>query len=289
MIAVLQKLYKLDPSNTNVTSQLVDLLAMSKDPTKAIPILDDLIGQNPGDPALLETKWKLLLKLERFKDAIPFGEAMVKSDPKKADSNYFSRQMYSAAKDSNWAKVAEFAAGGSKVAPKNVEFANLEAQARNNLNQLPEALAAVNRSLAIDPKQQQIALLKGQILLSMKQYDSLLALARQRVAAGDPKKQWGDFVTSPAQKAVETAQASSSVDDWQKALSLSQYADSLGPSANTQFFIGVSAFYIMADLATKAGQEKSCDKAKAAEALSVMVQMNMAQGGSVSPPTAKTL
>ena len=70
-VAASIKLMKLLPNDQSLGASVINLLANSNEPEKALPIIDDLLSQNQGDPALLQTKWRLLLKLGREKDAIP--------------------------------------------------------------------------------------------------------------------------------------------------------------------------------------------------------------------------
>ena len=302
-LAAAIKLQKLDPSNQSLGANVVTLLANSPEPEKALPIVDELLSQNAGDPNLLNIKWKLLQKLNRFKESIPVGEAMVRSDTALADSTYYFRQMWAAYTDSNWVKSAEFAGGGARKYTKDAEFPYMQGNAYRKSGKLAEAGQAYRRTLALNPTTptpKDVRLLLATTFTELNQLDSVVALSRAAVAAGDDKKIWGQLLLKPAQatfqaaQAAKTAQASSWVDDFKKSLALAQYADSLDSSPTSHFFIGLSAYFIAADViqqlqdgnTAKLPADRMCPLAKSAEDYFALVQVHLPKGGSLDPQNA---
>jgi tetratricopeptide (TPR) repeat protein len=289
-LAAALKLRQMQPGDADAAATLIQLLVASNDAEKALPIIDELLAQNQGDPILLNTKWRLLLKLERRKDAIPVGEMMVRSDTSLADSLYYFRQMYSALQDSNWAKAAEFGGAGAKKFTKDADFPYQQANAYRKLGKIPEAIQAYRHTLTLnptDPKPSTLRLLLATEFTELNQLDSVVALSRVAIAAGDDKKNWGTLMLKPTQAAFAAAQASKSVDDFRASLALAQYADSLDSSPTSHFFIGVSAFQIGIDALQKLQTEKTCANAHTAEDYFTIAQLNMPAGGSVDAGTAK--
>jgi len=119
------RIYRADPSNTAIATSIVDELARSGAPDKALPIIDSLLKDNPGDPGIMRTKWLLQLKGKQYKQALATGEEIIKVDTSFATADYFSRSIGAAQSDSNAAAVQQLAAKASQKFPKEASFANL--------------------------------------------------------------------------------------------------------------------------------------------------------------------
>ena len=289
------RIYRADPSNTAIAQSIVQQLVNSGAPDKALPIIDSLLVQNPGDPNMLRTKWLLQLRAKRFKDALKTGEEYVKSDTSKADVDYFNRQIGAAQSDSNVAAVQELAARAAKKFPKEVSFPLLLSQSAYKAGQLQQALMGAQQAAAIDPKNAQVALFEVVILNQMNQPDSALAVAQRAVAAGVPKESLADAVAGIPGAALNKAKASNARADWQAALVTSAKVDSLAPSAQTKYFVGVSAFQVGVDAANnvqtitkakKPDKAEACSEAKVAEDMFATASINMPAGASIDKATA---
>jgi len=148
------RIWRADPSNTTIATSIVNILATSGSPDKAIPIIDTLLAQNPGDPAMLDTKWKLLLNAKRWKEAIAAGEEVAKADTSKATLAFFQRQIGAAQNDSNTAKVQEIASRAAAKFPKDLDMQLLLTQSYRKSGQLQQALEhgrqAIDGEIAAD-------------------------------------------------------------------------------------------------------------------------------------------
>ena len=260
------RIYRADPSNTTVANSIVMLLARSGAPDKALPIIDSLLVQNPGDPSMLRTKWLLQLRAKQFKSALASGEEYIKAVPDSANVAYFQRQIGAAQSDSNGAAVQQLAGRGAQKFPKEVSFPLLLAQSAYKAGQLQQALMNAQQAAAIDPKNPSVALFEVVILNQLNQPDSALAAASRAVAAGVPKDSLAAAVASIPGAALKKAQDSKTRADWQSALAITSKVDSLAPSAQTKFYIGVAAFQIGADAVSsiqELAKAKKPDKAQA--------------------------
>ncbi|MHB1862711.1 MAG: tetratricopeptide repeat protein [Gemmatimonadaceae bacterium] len=291
VIQTLLKLYKLQPQDQTLATRIVDALAASPDPAKALPILDDMLKQNPGDPNMLAQKWKLQAKLNDLQGAIVTGEQMVRADTSLADSAYYHRQIAMATTDSNWAKVAQYAAEGEKKFPKDPQLPYLGGVALRNVKQLPDAAASFRQALALDPKNSNAQLYLAQTYSDLGQTDSVVAMADAALAAGGNKDVWGPMLLKPAQDAFTAAQADSTnaIPNYTKAYKYAMHADSLAPSKYTKFFAAVSAFQIGTDVYRRATAQKSCDLSKQANDLLNTTQYFLPEGGSVAPQAAASI
>ncbi len=295
VIATMLRMYKLEPQDQSLANRIIELLGAS-DPAKALPILEDMLKQNPGDPHMLEQKWKLLAAVGNLKEALATGEMMARVDSTLADSNYFHRQIAMATTDSNWAKVAEYAGAAEKKFPRNPQFPFLQGVALRNTNQLPAAAAAFRRALDADPKDSTARLYLGQTFSDLHQTDSVVAIADAAIAAGGSKATWGPMLIAPAQDAFTVAQGDSThaLENFEKAYRYAMHADSVAPSKYTKFFAAVSAFQIGTDAYTKAAAlqktpEKACPLARQADDLFTNAQLFLPEGGAVSPETASRI
>ncbi|HEU4989067.1 MAG TPA: tetratricopeptide repeat protein [Gemmatimonadaceae bacterium] len=293
-ISAMEKLYQLEPQNLTLAGQIVDALAAS-DPSKALPILQQLLKQSPGDPTLLSQMWKLQAKLNMFHDAIATGEQMVRADSSLADSSYFHRQIAMATTDSNWAKVAEYAAEGEKKFPKDAQLPFLGGVAQRNLKQFDQAAASFRSALAVDPSNNNAKLYLAQTYSDLGMPDSVVKIADAAIAGGGDKATWGPMLLAPVQDLLgktktDTANATQY---YKRAFDLSMHADSVAPSPTAHFFIGVTAIQLAVDgmrrsqtAAQGKQMDEACSAAKDAQNYFTQAQLHMPQGGQVDAATA---
>jgi tetratricopeptide (TPR) repeat protein len=184
------RIYRADPSNSSIAQSIVQELAQSGAPDKALPIIDSLISSNPGDPNMLKTKWLLQLRASKFKARNRTGEELVKIDTAAATLDYYQRQIGAAQSDSNSAKITELASKASQKFRKEVSFPMLLSQTYYRAGQLQQALDAANKATAIDPKDVrgwQLAMVAAK---DMNRPDSVLAIGQR--ALGGRRRQGAD-------------------------------------------------------------------------------------------------
>ena len=87
---------------------------------------------NPGDPAVIETQWKLLQATSQWKRAIAAGEEMVKFDSTKADTSYFRRQVGAAYQDGQPQLALQFLARGTQKFPRDTRLLQAYSNELNN-------------------------------------------------------------------------------------------------------------------------------------------------------------
>lgn len=306
-VAALLALYALEPSNPTLQAQVIAELAKLRKPETALPIIDTLLMQNPGDPQLLRQKWLLTLQAAFSADsalrpalaarALAAGEEMVRSDTTMADSTYYVRQIV-AANALTPPRGVEFASRAVQKFPRSAEFWALKASAERKAGQLQMAMDSERRALAIDPKLPNGNLMLAQLYLEMNQPDSAVAAARRAVAGGEDPKTWGQFLLGPTQATFKQGQATDSVIYYERALALAQESDRLGPTAASKFFVGLSSFQVGIDalrLADPLQRQKRPDKAKIcvlgrkSQDMFLLTQTNMPAGGSLDANTARTV
>ncbi|MDB4907524.1 MAG: hypothetical protein JWO05_2308 [Gemmatimonadetes bacterium] len=288
-VQALLKLYTLDPGNQSLLQSVIAELAKLGQPEKALPIIDTVLIQNPGDPQLLRQKYALLYRAQQWKNVLATGAELEKADTSAADNNFFSRLADAAQKDSQPQLAAQIASRAVAKFPKSADLYLLQAGALEKSGQLQQAADALNRGLAIDPKLEHGYLLLARIQGSMNQTDAATATARKAVAAGEDPKIWGAMLLSPTQVLYKAASESKKPEDYQKVLSLAQLSDSLSQSPTAKFFKGIAAFQIGYDAVQNAQKSKSCALSKTAQDMFVIVQTDMPAGGQIDKATAAQL
>jgi len=289
------RIYRADPSNASVAQGIVNDLAQSGAPDRAIPIIDSLLIQNPGDPQMLRTKWLLQLRAKQYKQAIATGAEIVKLDTSFATVDYFNRMIGAAQSDSNAAAVQQLAAQASQKFPKELSYPMLQAQSAFKSGQLQQAIQAAQRASQIDPK----APGPWQFILAaqsqMNMPDSMLATAQKAIAAGVPKDSIGASLLGVVAPALKKAQETHAREDWEAALKAAQTVDAIIPSPQTAFYVGVSSFTIGQDAignvqklykGSKDDKAKACAEIKVAEDSFTNVAISMPKGGSVNKEAA---
>jgi len=301
-VRTLLNILALEPNNPTRHAQIITELAKLGKPAVAIPIVDSLLLQNPGDPQLLRHKWLLSLAAAAaaaasgdtasapvlYGKAVTAGEEMVRADSTLADSVYFSRQL-AAASGSSPQRAVEFASRAVQKFPTNPELWAIKAQMERKAGQLQMAEQSIRRALYIDPKFPNARLLQAQVFIEMGQPDSAVAITRSAVASGEDPKMWGGMLLGPTQAAFRKAEETKDPSDYEKALALAEESDKLSPSATGKFFVGVSAFQIGMRALQDAQKPKSCPLARRAQDMFVKTQIAMPGGGSVDAGTARTI
>ncbi|HET7552409.1 MAG TPA: tetratricopeptide repeat protein [Gemmatimonadaceae bacterium] len=281
-----------DPKNTRLVLDVSQKIAASGRAERAKPIIVKAVEENPGDPSLIRLKWLILSATKDYAEAAAAGEQMVKVDTSAADTSFFIRQaaLYASAEQPQ--KAAETTARGVAKFKNNADLWALNSQTQRLAGQSQAAVEAANTAIKLDPKAEHVYLRKAQAELDLKQPDSALATLRAGLAAGQDSTTLGQFILalgSQAYKAASDTTHPPKIEDFQRAVSILALADSVAPSEQAKFVMGVSAFRI-GDLAVRQNQkEKSCDLAKLAQESFLTAQVNIAAGGKVDPQTAQTL
>jgi tetratricopeptide (TPR) repeat protein len=154
-----------------------------------------------------------------------------------------------------------------------------------------QALEAITRALTIDAKNSTALLTKADIQADLNQTDSAIAtlkLAAAQAANGD-KAPIGQRLLILGNRSFKAAQASQKREDWERAVAVISQADSIAPSPQSKFLLGVAAFQTGDKAVRESQSTKSCDLAQEADRMFVIVQLELPKGASVQPQTAGQL
>jgi tetratricopeptide (TPR) repeat protein len=267
-VKLLVQLLAIEPYNQSLQNSVITELAKLGKPSVAIPIVESLLKQNPGDPALLRQRWQLMsadaasadsaTKAAKIDRMLAAGEDMIKADTMLADSTYFFRQV-AAAMAASPQKGIEWTSRAVQKYPTNQDYWWYKASQERKAGQTQAASQSLSRLLILNPKYPDATVMLGQLYIDQGMNDSAIAVARRSVANGEPKATWGRFLVGPTnaqyQKAAAADQAATAdsankdkravaTTEFEATLALAQESDKMSPTPQSKFFIGVSSFQI---------------------------------------------
>jgi len=284
-----------DSKNLRLVEDVTQKIAASGRAQRAKPIIIQAVADNPGDPTLIHLKWLILQATKDYPEAATTGEQMVQADTSLADTTYFVRQAALYALANQPQKAAETTAKGVAKFKNDAALWSLDAQTQRLAGQTQAAVDAANQAIKIDPKAEHVFLRKAQAEMDLKQPDSAMVALKQAMANGEDKNTVGTFLLVLGNTAFQSAQADTAnghkpdVPEFQRAVAVLSAADSIAPSPQTKFLLGVSYFRI-ADIAIRQNQtDKKCDLGKIGQDALLNAQINLQAGGSVDPKTAGQL
>ncbi|MDF2775210.1 MAG: hypothetical protein K0S86_4710 [Geminicoccaceae bacterium] len=264
-IEALTRLISLDPNNTRLQTQVVEILAGSGKAALALPIVDDAVKNNPGDPSLVKLQWLVHFAARDIKGALTVGEEMVKLDTASADTNFFIRQAAGYAADSQFQKAAETLAKGRAKFPNNMSIASTYVQLLIQTGQTAQAIEVGKGLLASNPKIPGIWLPIARAQADAgAPPDTVLASLRSALAAGDSASLVATYATGVGQAEQKKAAAAKDIEGFRRALTLLQFSDSVNKTPAAAFLLGATHLQKGQALLEQARNAKSCDMAKEA-------------------------
>jgi tetratricopeptide (TPR) repeat protein len=298
-IEVLMQLVAADPTNLRIQQAVVNELASSGQAEKAIPIVRDLLQNNPGDPQLLNLAWLVYLAAKDYQSAVNVGAEMVRVDTAQATADYYTRLAAAYTALSQPQKASEAAAVGAKKFPNDPNLALIGTQALYKAGQLPQALESARRAVAANPKSANayllLATIQGQMIESTPlagrdaaATDLMTTLQTARTNGVDPTN-LAQIALQQGSNAYKAGQASKDIADFQRAIRFLQLSDQLQASADAKFLLGASAFSVGQTATINANERKSCDLARTARDAFTLAQANLPAGGQKYPNEAAQL
>ena len=286
---VLTRLMAADPSNEKLREDVIADLVRRGQAATAVPIVEEALAQNPGDPKTLNMAWRLYFAANQFEKALNVGEEMIRADTALADSTYYYRSAAAAASMNNPTRAAQIVAQGIARYPNSAGLLVIQANSLNKAGQNSQALAAINRALAANPKVENGYAQKILILTAMNVPDSVLNTIKTAQAAGVDKKTLAQLALKMGSDAYKAGNASKARPDLQRAVQFLTLADQLDPSADAKFLAGASSFLIGQSAVTEAQDTKSCALARLAKDSFSAAQENVPAGLPTYPDAAKQL
>jgi tetratricopeptide (TPR) repeat protein len=288
-LEVLTSLAAADPTNIRLIQDVVAEMAIMKRAQMAIPLVRDLLQNNPGDPQLLNLAWKVYLNANDYQGAIDIGNEMVRVDTAAATADYYARTAAAYSALNLPQKASEAAARGVAKFPNDPNLALFSAQTLYKEGQLPRALEAVKKSVAANPKNPTGYFLQATVQGGLSQWDEIVNTLNQAKANGVDPMALSQIALQQGSNAYKAGQASKDRADFQRAIKFLQLSDQLQTSADAKFLLGASAFSLGQSATIDANEKRSCDLARTARDAFTLAQINLPAGGQKYPNEAAQL
>ena len=259
-LAGLRRLLAADPTNTTLQAGVVRALAQMQKYAEAKPIIDEAVKQSPGDPDLVRLQWSIYRALNDWKGAAVIGEEMIRHDTAAGDTVFFQQLVAAYLSDSQPQKAQEAAArGAAKHANNATLWLSVIQLARRN-GQLPQALEAVNKLLAIDPKNTNAALQKAQIYSEQDQVDSMVVALRAAVDIGAPKETASGMILNKVNPWLQrwSRDTARTVAEGERLLSVVLLADTMASTPATSLFSGLIQVQLGQSLLGEGAKARDC-------------------------------
>jgi tetratricopeptide (TPR) repeat protein len=289
LLDVLGALAAADPTNIRLIQDVVAEFAKMGHPQQAIPLMRDLLQNNPGDPGLLNLAWLVYLNAKDYQGAIDVGNEMVRVDTAAATADYYTRLAAAYGALNQPQKASEASALGAKKFPNDAHLLLITANSLYRAGQLQQALDAAKKAVAADPKNPPGYFLLATIQGGLNQYDDVINTLNQAKTAGADPAGLSQIALQQGSNAFKAAQVSKDRADFQRAVRFLQLSDQLQSSADAKFLLGASAFSIGQSAVNDANDKKSCELARMARDAFNLASINLPAGGQKYPTEAAQL
>jgi tetratricopeptide (TPR) repeat protein len=289
LLEVLGALAAADPTNIRLIQDVVNEYAKMGHPQQAIPLVRDLLQNNPGDPGLLNLAWLVYLNAKDYKGAVDVGNEMVRVDTTAATADYYARLAGAYSAMNLPQKAAETAALGLKKFPNDPNLQLFSAQALYRSGQLPQALDAAKKAVAANPKNPPGYFLLATVQDSLNLYDDLMNTLQNAKNNGVDPGALSQLALKQGSDAYKAGQGSKDRADFQRAIKFLQLSDQLQSSADAKFLLGASAFSLGQSATIDANEKRSCELARMARDAFNLASMNLPAGGQKYPTEAAQL
>ncbi|MGZ8469621.1 MAG: tetratricopeptide repeat protein, partial [Gemmatirosa sp.] len=285
-----------DPSDQRLLEQIANEWAGAGKAAKAVPVVEQLVRDNPGDPSFLQLQMRVRLAANDLKGGIASGEELIKADTAMATAALFSRLAAAALIDSQPQKAAQLAAQGVQKFPANGDLLATYAEALTKSGQSQQAVEVLNRAVAANPKAPGVQLALARLYADQGNNDGAMTALQAAVANGDTASNVARYALAIGQTAFRAAGASKVVADYEKAIRYLEFSDKTSPSPEAKFLLGYTAFSLGGQqlqqaqtLARGSNAQKAegCTVSKAAQANFLTAQTNLPAGGSFNPDATK--
>lgn len=288
-IDALLGLMSADPTNLRLVDQVVNGLAASGQAARAVPIITDIIRNNPGDPNLLRTGWLVLLAAKEYPQAIQTGLEYARVDTAAADTSFYVRLAGAYSAINQAAQAAQALQEATTKYPNNATLLAIYAQTLANSGQAAQAAAIARRAIAINPKVEGGYALLATSLAATAQWDQVASALEQGAASGADPKLLAKIALKLGNDSYRAGNASKNRADFQRAVTLLRLSDRLDGSASAKFLVGAASFSIGQSATSEAQEGKSCQLARLAKESFATAQDNVPAGLSDYPDAAKQL
>lgn len=273
-----------DPTNLKTLDQVLNALAISGQAKRAVPFIQEMLRNNPGDPALLHTAWLVLLAAQEYPLAVQTGQELIRLDTAAADTLYYLKLAGAFTAMTQLQQAAQSLSEAVAKYPNNSTLLAVYAQTLQNTGQSARAAEVIRRALAVNPKAEGGYALLATSLAASGQWDSVFNVIDRGVSAGADKALLAKIALKLGNDSYRAGNASKNRADFQRAQRFLQLSDRLDGSATAKFLLGAASFSVgqsavneAQDIA-KSNKPHACELARLARDSFAMAQDNVPAG-----------
>lgn len=278
-----------DPTNIRQIQDVVNEFARVGQAQRAIPLVRDLLQNNPGDPQLLNLAWLVYLNAKDFQSAVNVGNELVRVDTAAATADFYTRLAGAYTGLNQTQQASEVIARGAAKFPNDPNLVLFNASAMLKANNPQGAADAARRALAANPKLENAYLVLAQAQGQLNQPEAVATTLQDAARNGVNKTILAQLALQQGNTLFKAAQASKDRADFQRAIRFLAMSDSLEASADAKFLIGASAFSVGQSATIEANERKNCALARTARDSFTLAQANLPAGGQKFPNEAAQL
>jgi tetratricopeptide (TPR) repeat protein len=289
LLDVLGSLAAADPTNIRLIQDVVGEYAKMGHGQQAIPLVRDLLQNNPGDPNLLNLAWLVYLNAKDYQGAVDVGNEMVRVDTAQATADFYARLAgaYNALNQPQ--KAAQAAALGIKKYPADPNLQLFNAQALYKAGQLQLAVDAAKRAIVANPKNPPGYFLLATVQDSLNLYDDLMTTLQNAKNNGVDPGALSQLALKQGSDGYKDGTRTKERADFQRAIRFLQLSDQFQTSADAKFLLGASAFSLGQSAVNDANEKRSCELARMARDAFNLASINLPAGGQKYPNEAAQL
>ena len=310
-----------DSSNIELVEHVVSAMAEGGNSRRAEPLITRIVDEHPTNVALLRQKWRVTTDNRNWPVAIETGEKLLHLDTVAVkDSTFYLRLATAYRFNGQPFKSVETAArgvsafpGDSKLYslytqfikeesdtvigrgltrfPGSAELAALNARDLRNRGKVAESLDASKRAVELDSTLAQGRLMIAQAELELGRPDSALTTMKKAVSAGEDSTTIAQFALSKGNALLRTANGTKSLPDFVVAMRYLSFADSLRPTPQSKFLLGISAVTVaqiaLMEAPNVKEKEQRCTMAQLGAETLPIARIGLDGGSEVMPDAAK--
>lgn len=310
-----------DSNNLKLVEGVVSSMADGGNSRRAEPLIIRVSDANPRHVPLLRQKWRVTTDNRNWPAAIRTAELLLQLDSLAvADSSFYLRLATAYRLNDQPFKAIEMAARGVAKFPQDAklyslytqfikqesdtvfgrglalfpgsaELAALHAGDLRSRGKVAEALDASKRAVELDSTLAQGRLLVAQAELELGRPDSALATMKKAAEAGNDSATIAQFALSKGNTLLRAANGTKALADFLVAMRYLAFADSLRPTPQTKFLLGVSAVTVaqmaLMEAPNMKEKEQRCTLAQLGAETLPLARLGLDGGSEVMPDAAK--
>ena len=284
---VLLRLVAADPTNTRLREQVINEYAANGQAGNALPLVKQLVADNPGDPSYLQLQTRVQLAAKDYKGAVTSFQELAKEDTTSATADLYSRVAIGARIDSQPQVASQLLAQAVQRYPNNGGLLSDYADALAASGQTQQALDLLNKTAQFNPKTPGVYTAMANLYTQAKRPDDAFKALQQAAANGDSASSVADAAVNLGATAYQAANGTKAVADYQRAISILEFANKTAVTKRGQFYLGVASLGLGSQLLQDAQKSRSCESVTAARNAFTVAQLNLPAGGSINPQGAQ--